>query len=102
MSRNPTNLYPVPTPGVSDQRLSVDGTAGGVQFSTFNAATVEVMFDVQTDAVFCTVDGSAPTSSNGHRLPAGTRLTWSKQMAAAARFIRETTTATIHASELTQ
>lgn len=99
---NDNLVYPIPTPGVSDQRLAVDSTAGGVQFSAFNALTREVMFDIQTDAVMCTVDGSAPTSTNGHELPVNTRYTWSKAQAAAAKFIRKTTDAVIHASELTQ
>ena len=102
MSRNPTNIYPVPTPGATDQRLAVSNTSGGYQFAAFNALTVEVMFDIQGDAVMCTVDGSAPTATNGHDLPVGTRYTWSKAMATAAKFIRKTGDATVHASELTQ
>lgn len=101
---NTASFYGVPTPGVDDQRLTVDATVGGVQFATaFNDKTVRVMFDVQDYDVFCTVDGSAPTTTNGHKLYAGRPYTWQKEMAAAAKFIRATAnSATIHLSELTQ
>lgn len=103
-SANTATYYPYPTPGVTDQRLTVDDTAGGVQFATaFNEKTRQVMFDVQDYDVMCTIDGSAPTTTNGHKLTAGSRFTWSKEMATAAKFIRLTAnSATIHASELTQ
>lgn len=103
-SANTATYYPYPTPGVTDQRLTVDNTVGGVAFATaFNEKTRQVMFDVQDYDVMCTIDGSAPTTTNGHKLTAGSRFTWSKEMAAAAKFIRLTAnSATIHASELTQ
>lgn len=98
-------FFPKPTykssAAVADQRLTVDGTAGGLQFSAFNDITDFVMFDVQDADVMCTIDGTAPSSSNGHRLYAGRAYTWSKAMAAAAKFIRYgSTSAAIHASEL--
>ena len=101
---NTASFYPYPTPGIADQRLTVDNTAGGVQFATaFNENTRQVMFDVQDYDVMCTIDGSAPTTTNGHRLTAGTRYTWSKEMATAAKFIRQgANNGVIHASELTQ
>jgi len=101
---NTASFYPYPTPGATDQGLTVSNAAGGVQFGTaFNAYTNQVMFDVQNADVMCTIDGSAPTTTNGHRLTSGSRYTWSKEMATAAKFIRQATTdAYIHASELTQ
>ena len=97
-----TNLYPAPTPGVADQTLTVDSTAGGVQFSAFNSLTKFVVLDVQVADVRVTYDGSAPTTTNGHILFAGRSYTWSKAAAVAAKFIEDTTTdATIHASEFT-
>ncbi len=85
---------------IADQRLTVADTA--VPFATtFNEITDFVMFDVQDADVMVTIDGSAPTTSNGHRLYAGRAYTWSKAMAQAARFIRYgSTSAAIHASEL--
>ena len=97
-----TNLYPKPTPGATDQTLSVDDTAGGKQFSAFNSLTKYVVLDVQVSDVRVTYDDSAPTSTNGHILFAGRSYTWSKQAATAAKFIEDSTvTATIHASEFT-
>ena len=98
-----TNLYPKPTPGVADQTLTVDDTAGGVKFGTaFNSLTRYIVLDVQGADVRVTYDDSAPTTSNGHILFAGRSYTWSKQAAAAAKFIRDGgTDATIHASEFT-
>ena len=98
-----TNLYPKPTPGVTDQTLTVDATAGGVQFGTaFNSLTRYIVLDVQSADVRVTYDDSAPTTTNGHILFAGRSYTWSKQAAAAAKFIRDGgTSATIHASEFT-
>ena len=97
-----TNLYPKPTPGATDQTLSVDDTAGGKQFAAFNSLTKYVVLDVQVSDVRVTYDDSAPTSANGHILYAGRSYTWSKQAATAAKFIEDSTvTATIHASEFT-
>ena len=96
-----TNLYPKPTPGVTDQSLAVADSA--VQFGTaFNSLTKYVVLDVQTADVRVTYDGSDPTTSNGHILFAGRSYTWSKEAAAAAKFIRNGgTSASIHASEFT-
>ena len=87
---------------VADQRLTVSNAAGGVQFGTaFNVITDFVMFDVQDADVYVTIDGSAPTTSNGHKLYQGRAYTWSRAMATAAKFIRAAATdAAIHASEI--
>lgn len=87
---------------IADQRLTVSDAAGGVQFgTTFNVITDFVMFDVQDADVYATIDGSAPTTSNGHKLYQGRAYTWSKAMAQAAKFIRAgATDAAIHASEI--
>ena len=75
-----TNLYPIPSGTANDHRLTVDATAGGVQFSqsskddntdAFDSLTKYIAFDVQDADVFMTFDGSAPTTSNGHKLFAG-------------------------------
>lgn len=96
-----TNLYPKPTPGVTDQSLAVADSV--VQFGTaFNDLTKYVVLDVQTADVRVTYDDSAPTTSNGHILFAGRSYTWSKEAAQAAKFIRNGgTSASIHASEFT-
>tara|TARA_B100001564_G_C20610345_1_gene657298 strand:- start:705 stop:1016 length:312 start_codon:yes stop_codon:yes gene_type:complete len=96
-----TNLYPKPTPGVTDQTLTVSTSV--VQFGTdFNSLTRYIVLDVQGADVRVTYDDSAPTTTNGHILYAGRSYTWSKQAAAAAKFIRDGgTDGTIHASEFT-
>ena len=99
-------VYPKPaisgSASVADQRLTVDSTAGGLQFTSYDANSITmVTFDVQTADVMCTLDGSAPTTTNGHRLYAGTNYTWSTAMFNAAKFIRATgTSAELHASPL--
>ena len=99
-------IFPKPavinTGVVADQRLTVSDAAGGVQFGTaFNVITDFVMFDVQEADVFVTIDGSAPTTTNGHKLYQGRAYTWSRAMATAAKFIKAgATDAKIHASEL--
>ena len=106
-----TNLYPIPSGTANDHRLTVDDTSGGVQFSqsskddntdAFDSLTKYIAFDVQDADVFMTFDGSAPTTSNGHKLFAGRSYTFSKEAAAKAKFIRSGgTSAKIHASQFT-
>ena len=102
-SFNLNNIFPKPTiyrgTAVADQRLTVSTAV--VQFNTFADTTNMVMFDIQDADVMCTVDGSNPTATNGHRLINGRAYTWSTAMAQAAKFIRQsgTTDGTIHASE---
>ena len=106
-----TNLYPIPSGTANDHRLTVDNTSGGVQFSqsskddntdAFDSLTKYIAFDVQDADVFMTFDGSAPTTSNGHKLFAGRSYTFSKEAAVKAKFIRSgSTSATIHASQFT-
>jgi hypothetical protein len=104
MSYNLNNIFPKPAiyrgSAVTDQRLTVDGTVGGVQLSAFSDTTNMVVLDVQDADVMCTFDGSAPTSTNGHRLYSGSHYTWSTAAASAAKFIRQgATSAAIQASE---
>ena len=106
-----TNLYPKPSGSANDHRLTVDSTAGGVQFSqsskddntdAFDSLTKYIAMDVQEADVFVTFDSSAPTTSNGHKLFAGRSYTFSKDAAVKAKFIRAGgTSAKIHASQFT-
>jgi hypothetical protein len=103
-SFNLNNIFPKPAwyrgSTVADQRLTVDSTAGGVQFSAFSDTTNMIVLDVQDADVMCTFDGSAPTTTNGHRLYAGSHYTWSTAAAQQAKFIRQgATSAAIQASE---
>lgn len=106
-----TNLYPIPSGSANDHRLTVDATVGGVQFSdsgkddntaAFDSLTKYIAMDVQDADVFMTFDGSAPTTSNGHKLFAGRSYTFSKEAAVKAKFIQAGgTSAKIHASQFT-
>ena len=103
-SLNLNNIFPKPAwyrgSAVADQRLTVDNTVGGVQFSTFSDTTTMIVLDVQDADVMCTFDGSAPTTTNGHRLYSGSHYTWSTAAAQQAKFIRQgATSAAIQASE---
>ena len=101
-SFNLNNIFPKPAvyrgSSVADQRLTV--STGVVQLSAFGDTTNMVMFDIQDADVMCTIDGSTPSATNGHRLYQGRAYTWSTAMAQAAKFIRQgSTDGVIHASE---
>ena len=101
-SFNLNNIFPKPAvyrgSSVADQRLTVSSSV--VQLSAFGDTTNMVMFDIQDADVMCTIDGSTPSATNGHRLYQGRAYTWSTAMAQAAKFIRQAgTDAVIHASE---
>jgi len=90
----PQHLYPLAGSGAP---LTVDATAGGVQFPALPADTQYVQLQVRDAEVAMTTDGTAPTASGpGFRLAPGQMLLLSKQEAAAAKFIRTgATSATI-------
>lgn len=95
------NIYPVPTPGGIDERLTVSSAV--VSFATnWNDGTNKfVVLDIQGANVMCTFDGSDPSATNGHRLYAAQSYTWHVKTAAAAKFIRQIGDAVIHASPFT-
>jgi hypothetical protein len=82
-----------PTPGITDQTLTVSDAV--VQFAALNASTKVVVVSVEGAGAMgvyayarATFDGSNPTSGNGHILEPQQYYLWSKEMAAAAKFIR--------------
>ncbi len=94
-----TNLYLSPTQGASAQRLSVtSGTA--VEFGAFDPSTNVISFDVQTADVFMTLDGSTPSTANGHKLYAGRAYSLSIQAARVASFIAASGTAIVYGTEM--
>jgi len=112
MSYSITNpLYPRPsvtastTAFITSHVLSV--TAGAATDTAFNltspGAVDLVSFDVQGGDVRTYWEGSTPTSSAGHILPAGTAYTWSSIQYNNAKFILDAsaTSATIVASPFT-
>jgi hypothetical protein len=91
----------VPNSTQADQRLTVDATAGGVQFEALHADTTHVLWSNEDAQIRVTFDGSAPTSTNGHIIEAGDSGVWAKALAVAAKFIRTgTSSGVIHASQL--
>jgi hypothetical protein len=85
----------------ADQSLTVDATAGGVQFAAFHADTTQVFWSCEAAQCRVTFDGSAPTTTNGHLIGIGDSGIWSKALATAAKFIRTgATSAVISASQL--
>lgn len=83
----------------SQQTLSVTSGAA-VSFTAFSRDAESVFVDIETGKVYCTFDGSTPSSSNGHTFIAGLNFTWSVGMANAAKFIADSTTADITGSPL--
>lgn len=91
----------IPNGTQADQRLTVDNTTGGVQFAAFHADTTHIFWTSETADVRVTFDGSTPTAANGHVIPAGSSGVWRRELAQAARFIRNgAVSAVIHASQL--
>jgi hypothetical protein len=96
---DPHNLVPNSTE--ADQALTVDATAGGVQFAAFHADTTHVEWDCQTAQIRVTFDNSAPTATNGHLIEIGATGIWPKAKASAAKFIRTGgVSGVLHASQL--
>jgi hypothetical protein len=76
---------------VAGQRLAVGSSA--VAFSSaFYSATNLVTLQVFAADVYCTVDGSVPSATNGYQLFAGKVYNWNPLTAKYARFIEATTT----------
>jgi hypothetical protein len=85
----------------ASQSLTVDATAGGVQFAAFHADTTHVLWSNEAAQIRVTFDGSAPTTTNGHIIESGDSGVWLKSLVAAAKFIRTTgTSAVLTASQL--
>lgn len=95
-----TNLYPVPVTGASAQRITPTDSVEAT-FTAFDPNTKFITFDVQANDVFMTIDGSPPATDNGHKLYAGRSYSIARQTADFARFIADTGTAVIYASQLT-
>ena len=89
-----------PTPNVAMQQKDVDGET---QLDALNAQTCAVKITVATAAIRVTFDGTTPVGgTTGHYYAANTSDIWSKQMAAAAKMIKDGGSAgAVSATELT-
>jgi hypothetical protein len=94
-------LYLVPTVGATDERLAVSSSSVSFASASWSDNTRAVIIDVQAFNVMVTFDGSTPSATNGHDLIAGEKYTFHREMAKAAKFIRKTNDAVVHATELT-
>lgn len=87
---------------IASQTLTVSTAA--VTFTAFSVPDTKwVVFDVVTSPVRCRWDGTAPTSTVGHKLLVGVTYQWEVEMFNAAKFIRDTSAsvdATLFASPL--
>ena len=95
------NLYPLPAPGATLQKITVSTVAIPFTSIFYDGKTKFVLFEVQAGGVYVTFDGSTPSSSNGHLYAVNTREFWSANRADAAKFIRATVDATAYGSPFT-
>lgn len=82
---------------VAAQNLTVASAA--VSFAAFNTISNVIAMQVFGGDVYCTLDGTTPSSSNGGQLFNGQTYHWDPQTAQRAKFIRVSTSATIYAQE---
>ncbi len=89
----------VPNPGVADQRLTV--STAPVSLAALDADTKVLLVSVEDQAIRYTIDGSTPTTTNGHVWAAGGESYFSYSFASAMQCIRDDgSDATLHVSEL--
>ena len=80
------NLYPKPN-GSTGTRVAVATSAVALGI-TFAQTEYYALVEIQTNDMYVTFDGTTPSATNGFKYTAGTRETWSRQRAAAAKFIQ--------------
>lgn len=100
-------LYPYPArsgaSAVASQSITVSTVAIGVTTAYAIPGVDMITFDIQGYDVRVRFDGTDPTSTVGHILPASTAYTWATNQFNAAKFIRDSTAtadATIFASPM--
>ncbi|MFA6046262.1 MAG: hypothetical protein WC718_14860 [Phycisphaerales bacterium] len=99
----PVDLYALrPSDGKLDQALTVDSTSGGVQLTAYGEIVTHVFWTCEAAQCRFTLDGSAPTTTNGHPLEAGDVGVWPASWLRTAKFIRTgSTSAILQVSPLT-
>ena len=87
---------------IADQSLTVAGTSAAMIATTLNDNTNYVFWTLTGADAYFTLDNSDPVGgSNGHFVAANASGVWSREMAIAAKWIREgATSARLHISEL--
>jgi hypothetical protein len=89
------NLYPKPNGTAPSQNLTVAATAVQFNPANFDFKTNAFFVTVHTAGVVVTFDGSTPTVSNGHVLPANWYGWWSKDAEISAKLLRSTGTSAV-------
>lgn len=84
------NLYPKPNGTAPSQNLSVEETVVQFNSTNFDYKTNAFFVTVHSHAVIVTFDGTTPSASNGHVLPANWYAFWSKDAVLAAKLLRHT------------
>lgn len=82
---------------VAAQNLAVTSTAKA--FAVFNPNSQVVALQVLGGNVFCTLDGTTPSSSNGAELFLDQAYHWDIQTAQRAKFIEASSSAVVYAQE---
>jgi hypothetical protein len=87
--------YPARTNGTTIVSNAATISTASVDATTYSVPDTDwVVFDVVTSPVRVRWDGTAPTSTVGHKLQAGMSYQWTVAMWNAAKFIRDTTGST--------
>lgn len=81
----------------SMQSLTVDNTAGGVQFSAFTTAATHIILTHEAAQMRMTFDGTAPTSASGFPVNVGDMVfvVFASTDVAAMKFIRTGSTSAV-------
>jgi len=96
------NLYPVPTPGGIDERLTVSTDPVSFSSTWYGEETKFVFVNFQDADAMVTFDASTPSASNGFLYEAGWKGYWSARQADSAIMIRAgDTDAAVQASPFT-
>lgn len=89
INNSPSEFKP---PTQADHTVVVSTTAVTLTAASLPASHLYVYIQNQGQNIRVTYDGSAPTASNGEQLVDGDRLTVTRDLALAMRFIREGST----------
>ena len=77
----------LPVSNVSHRNVAVGGTAGNLIVASLNGETQHVYWTLSGCDVRFTIDGNAPTTTDGHIIKDGNSGIWSKAFANAAKVI---------------
>ena len=94
----PMQLLPIQ--GVNHRNVAISGTAGNLIVAALNSETQHVYWTNAGCDVRFTIDGNAPTTTDGHIIKDGNSGIWSSSFAKAAKVIAVSGSGVITVSEL--